>query len=55
MVYTPAWERRKPDGNPYAHPIHGCYAVIDLDTLELLEIETHEGGQTSWWWLLAAQ
>ena len=42
VVYTPAWERKSPTDNPYAHPIHGLYAVIDLDTLELLEIEEHE-------------
>lgn len=42
VIYTPAWERKTPTGNPYAHPIHGLYAVIDLDTLELLEIEEHE-------------
>lgn len=42
VVYTPAWERKNRTGNPYAHPIHGLYAVIDLDTMELLEIEEHE-------------
>lgn len=42
VIYTPVWERKKPDGNPYAHPVHGLYAVIDLDTLELLEIEEHD-------------
>ncbi|WP_256829884.1 primary-amine oxidase [Ornithinimicrobium faecis] len=42
VVYTPCWERKTPTGNPYAHPIHGLYAVIDLDTLELLEIEEHD-------------
>ncbi len=42
VVYTPAWERKTAGGNPYAHPIHGLYAVVDLDTLELLEIEEHE-------------
>ncbi len=42
VVYTPAWERKHPEGNPYAHPIHGLYAVIDLDSMELLEIEEHE-------------
>jgi len=41
VVYTPVWERKTPTGNPYAHPVHGLYAVVDLDTLELLEIEEH--------------
>ncbi|UNB52878.1 primary-amine oxidase [Mycolicibacterium sp. YH-1] len=41
VIWTPAWERRHDQGNPYAHPIHGCYAVIDLDSLEILQIEEH--------------
>jgi len=28
---------------------------IDTHVPEGVEIETHEGGQPSWWWLLAAQ
>jgi dihydroxyacetone kinase-like predicted kinase len=28
---------------------------IDTHTPDGVEIETHEGGQPSWWWLLAAQ
>jgi fatty acid kinase len=40
--------------------IAGEGAPIDLDELDThvpdgVEIETHEGGQPSWWWLLAAQ
>jgi DAK2 domain fusion protein YloV len=40
--------------------IAGCEAPIDFDELDThvpdgVEIETHEGGQPSWWWLLAAQ
>jgi DAK2 domain fusion protein YloV len=40
--------------------ITGSEAPIALDELETpvpdgVEIETHEGGQPSWWWLLAAQ
>jgi DAK2 domain fusion protein YloV len=30
-------------------------AEIDTHVPEGVEIETHEGGQPSWWWLLAAQ
>ncbi|HSS43516.1 MAG TPA: DAK2 domain-containing protein [Solirubrobacterales bacterium] len=30
-------------------------AEIDTHTPDGVEIETHEGGQPSWWWLLAAQ
>ncbi|HEX3610004.1 MAG TPA: DAK2 domain-containing protein [Solirubrobacterales bacterium] len=40
--------------------IAGSEAPIDFDELDThvpngVEIETHEGGQPSWWWLLAAQ
>ncbi len=40
--------------------IAGAEAPIPLDELDPhvpdgVEIETHEGGQPSWWWLLAAQ
>ena len=30
-------------------------AEIDTHVPDGVEIETHEGGQPSWWWLLAAQ
>jgi fatty acid kinase len=30
-------------------------AEIDTHVPDGFEIETHEGGQPSWWWLLAAQ
>jgi uncharacterized protein len=30
-------------------------AEIDTHTPDGVEVETHEGGQPSWWWLLAAQ
>jgi len=29
--------------------------VIDTHVPDGVEVETHEGGQPSWWWLLAAQ
>jgi DAK2 domain fusion protein YloV len=40
--------------------ISGDDAPIELDEIDThvpdgVEIETHEGGQPSWWWLLAAQ
>ena len=30
-------------------------AEIDTHAPDGVEVETHEGGQPSWWWLLAAQ
>jgi primary-amine oxidase len=40
------WYRATPDGNPYAHPVSGLKVVVDVNTLELLEIEDdHDHGQ----------
>lgn len=36
------WVRETPDGNPYAHPVGNLHPVVDLNTMELLEIE--DGG-----------
>jgi primary-amine oxidase len=33
------WVRDAPDSNPYAHPVSGLKLVVDLNTMELLEIE----------------
>ena len=35
------WMRETPDGNPYAHPVSGLKIIVDMNTLELLEIEDH--------------
>src|SRR3954451_9846345 len=40
------WYRATPDGNPYAHPVSGLKVVVNLNTLELLELENdHDHGQ----------
>ena len=40
------WYRATPEGNPYAHPVSGLKVVVDMNTLELLEIENdHDHGQ----------
>jgi primary-amine oxidase len=40
------WYRATPDGNPYAHPVSGLKVVVDMNTLELLELENdHDHGQ----------
>ena len=31
--------RRHPSGNPYAHPVAGLKLIVDMNTVELLEIE----------------
>jgi primary-amine oxidase len=35
------WMREKPEANPYAHPISGLKIIVDMNTLEVLEIEDH--------------
>lgn len=35
------WVRATPEGNPYAHPVSGLKIIIDMNTLEVLEIEDH--------------
>jgi len=35
------WMRETPEGNPYAHPISGLKIIVDVNTLEVLEIEDH--------------
>ena len=40
------WYRETPDGNPYAHPLSGLKVVVDMNTLELLELENnHDHGK----------
>jgi primary-amine oxidase len=40
------WYRETPEGNPYAHPVSGLKVVVDLNTLELLDLENdHDHGQ----------
>ncbi|HEV2857076.1 MAG TPA: DAK2 domain-containing protein [Solirubrobacterales bacterium] len=52
--------RRLADGAEILTIIAGEGAPIPLDEIDVhvpdgVEVETHEGGQPSWWWLLAAQ
>lgn len=40
------WYRETPEGNPYAHPVSGLKLVVDMNTMELLELENdHDHGQ----------
>ncbi len=41
LVWTPMWERQSPDDNQYAHPVQGLYAVVDLDTGDVVDVEDH--------------
>jgi primary-amine oxidase len=42
LVWTPMWMKPNPDSNMYAHPINGLYAIIDLQSLEVVDIEDGE-------------
>jgi primary-amine oxidase len=37
--WTDTWLRATPTGNPYAHPVDGLHLVVDLNTMELLDVE----------------
>ena len=37
--WTDTWYRSNPGSNPYANPVNGLHCVVDLNTMELLEIE----------------
>ncbi len=46
LGWCDVWYRVTPDGNPYAHPVSGLKVVVDMNTLELLELENdHDHGQ----------
>jgi primary-amine oxidase len=39
LGWTDTWFRSTPTGNPYANPVNGLHCVIDLNSMELLQIE----------------
>ena len=39
LVWTPMWLRPTPESNVYAHPINGLYAIVDLESEEVIDIE----------------
>lgn len=39
LGWADLWVRETPDGNPYAHPVSGIKLVVDVNTLELLQID----------------
>jgi len=41
LGWADLWVRETPDGNPYAHPISGLKLIVDMNSMELLEIEDH--------------
>lgn len=41
LAWTPCWYREDPRDNPYARPIEGLYAIVDLNAMEVLRVEDH--------------
>ena len=39
LGWADVWARETPNGNPYAHPVTGVKLIVDMNTLELLEID----------------
>jgi primary-amine oxidase len=39
VVWTLLFYREQPDDNPYAKPIHGLHAVVDLDDMTVMRVE----------------
>ncbi|NEK58416.1 primary-amine oxidase [Geodermatophilus sabuli] len=37
--WTDVWRRSVPGGNPYANPVDGLHFVVDLNSMELLQVE----------------
>lgn len=45
LCHTFCWYRSEKHDNPYAHPIEGLCAVVDLDRAEVLRIDDHGAGE----------
>ena len=39
MGWVEVWRREAEDSNPYAHPVAGLHFVVDLNSMEVLEVE----------------
>ena len=39
LGWCDVWVRATPGGNPYAHPVSGVKFIVDMNTMELLQIE----------------
>jgi primary-amine oxidase len=39
LAWTPCWLRETLDANPYSRPIEGLYAIVDLNTMEVLSVQ----------------
>jgi primary-amine oxidase len=41
LAWTPCWTKLAPGDNHYAYPLRGLYALVDLRTMEVVEVEDH--------------
>lgn len=41
LAWTPCWTKLAPGDNHYAYPLRGLYAVVDLRSMEVVEVEDH--------------
>ena len=44
IAWADVWHRDSPTTNPYANMLSGLHPIIDLNTMELLELEDHDPG-----------
>ena len=42
--WADVWHRATADGNPYANPLAGLHPIVDLNTMELLELQDNDPG-----------
>jgi primary-amine oxidase len=42
LIWTLCFYRASPRDNPYAKPIHGLHAIVDLDDMAVVRVEDHE-------------
>ncbi len=45
LGWVDIWKRATPQGNPYAHPVSGLKIIVDVNTMEVLQIDDgHDRG-----------
>ena len=45
LGWVDIWARATPGGNPYAHPVSGLKVIVDVNTMEVLDLdESHDRG-----------
>jgi len=44
IAWADVWHRNSPEANPYANMLAGLHPIIDLNTMELLELEDRDPG-----------